>query len=167
MNIDYLRDISNSDFKAAGGTALLKRYKTLRKVLETFMEVQLPQKRRFFKGEGFMAHLLHEIFSGHNVLVHYHHPDILYASTLHRAELDVFISDLSIAFEYQGERHYKSISIWGNSDSVQKHDAEKKAGCQRLGITLIEVSFRQPVTRELLREAIHKVRPDLLAEKVP
>jgi hypothetical protein len=32
----------------------------------------------------------------------------------HHAEFDIFIPSLYIAFEYQGEQHYKTISVYGN-----------------------------------------------------
>lgn len=51
----------------------------------------------------------------------------------HRMELDVYIEDLRIAFEYQGEQHYKPI-YWTdtNFQELQKRDEEKRRACKEV-----------------------------------
>lgn len=48
-------------------------------------------------------------------------------------ELDVFIEDLKLAFEYQGEQHYKPV-YWTERDFEQQliRDEEKKSACKQV-----------------------------------
>ncbi len=53
----------------------------------------------------------------------------------------IYIPNLSLAFEYQGEHHYRSSSIYGTPERQQEHDAEKHDACKSSGITLIPIPF--------------------------
>lgn len=51
-------------------------------------------------------------------------------------ELDVYIDDLKLAFEYQGEQHYKPI--YGGAADVeaqQKRDTEKHTECHQVELS--------------------------------
>ncbi len=50
------------------------------------------------------------------ILVEYLHPDLIYQDTLQKMELDIYIPSLSLAFEYQGEHHYKHHFIFGDPE---------------------------------------------------
>jgi predicted nucleic acid-binding Zn-ribbon protein len=74
----------------------------------------------------------------------YKHPKLRFSRTNRKMELDVWIPDLSIGIEYQGEGHYEPQSQWGGEEEFKKglkRDAQKKEACKKEGITLIEVPY--------------------------
>jgi hypothetical protein len=61
---------------------------------------------------------------------------------LGRQHLDVFIEDLNIALEYQGEQHTTPIGYFGGDQGhkqILERDAHKKELCEQNGISLIYV----------------------------
>ena len=72
----------------------------------------------------------------------YKHPDLVFDNSNARMELDIWVPELSIAFEYQGFQHFESVSFWGGDVAFEKlraRDQEKKATCEEKGIHLIEI----------------------------
>lgn len=71
-------------------------------------------------------------------------PDWLISPNLTRLELDYFIPELKIAFEIQGDQHYKFIPFfhkdYADFEKRQKYDKEKRNLCEGRGIKLIEIS---------------------------
>lgn len=64
--------------------------------------------------------------------------------------LDVFIEDLNIAFEYQGEQHFLAIDFFGGEEGLLKRkklDKRKKELCEQNGVHLVEWMFYEPVTK--------------------
>ena len=69
----------------------------------------------------------------------YLHPKLKFQSG-RPMQLDLFLPDLSIALEYQGQHHYRNIfksSVW---NSFQR-DEEKRSTCRNQGITLIQIPY--------------------------
>ena len=89
-------------------------------------------------------------------------------------ELDGFNEELGLAFEYQGEQHYKTT--FDKRDGVlsaqKKRDAEKAKLCRKQGVVLIQIPYWIPTTEMqdfLVSELLKDGAKDLakLAESSP
>ena len=71
-------------------------------------------------------------------------PDWLRGAKGFNLELDGFCEAYNIAFEYQGEQHFQTVSFGGGTKSDLEsqiiRDAEKFEGCKRNGITLLIIT---------------------------
>jgi hypothetical protein len=73
----------------------------------------------------------------------------------------VFLPNLSLAFEYQGETHYFSSHIFGRASNRQKSDNIKQKFITQMGITLISIPFWWDKSRNSLASTIKLHRPDI------
>ena len=76
---------------------------------------------------------------------------------LERLELDVWIPELSLGIEYQGEQHYVPIEAWGGVEKLnaqQERDRRKVDLCAKKGVTLIEFRFDEKLTKKLVRDRL-------------
>ena len=72
-------------------------------------------------------------------------------------ELDVFVSEKNIAFEYQGQQHFYPVACWGGQESLEAlriRDARKAELCRQRGVVLVAFDFTEPLTEEHVRERI-------------
>jgi len=89
-----------------------------------------------------------------------------YLSTKHAIELDIFIRDKKVAFEYQGEQHYFDLAVFGDQEETAQRDAERRVACIALNITLIDVPYWWNEYPESLLNSLHFERPDLVPKLV-
>ena len=104
-----------------------------------------------FVSETLMYSLVCEIFSGDSVLRH-HRP-----AWLAGLELDVFVPDHCVAFEYQGIQHFQPLPAWGGIESFNaliERDRRKKELCSSHGITLIEIRYDEELTTTLIQRKL-------------
>lgn len=93
-----------------------------------------------FNTETELYRITNSIFSKFKVIHHYR------SEWLRGQELDIFIPDLNLAIEYQGEQHYKVINFFGGDDALirnQKRDQLKKEKCNKNDIKLIMFSYKE------------------------
>ena len=77
---------------------------------------------------------------------------------LGRQRLDIFIPELKLAIEYQGEQHYKSISIFGGEEGFQKskkRDMLKKELCLENNISIVYFKYNEELTE---RKVFNKLK---------
>ncbi len=78
-------------------------------------------------------------------------------SWLEKLELDVYVPEHKIAFEYQGQQHLHPINAWGGDEAFEKlqmRDERKRQLCSQLGIILIEIDYTEPLTLDYLTNKI-------------
>ncbi len=85
-------------------------------------------------------------------IIRHHRPD-----WLDRLELDIFLPELKLAFEYQGQQHFHAIKAWGGEKALinlQERDRKKAHLCSQHGITLIPIDYTEPLTEGYLHQVI-------------
>ena len=92
-------------------------------------------------GEKITRGLCEVIFNKHFKKIK---PEWLRLSNTRILELDGYCEELKIAFEYQGQQHYRPVNHWGNGSSfkkIKKRDKIKKVKCIEAGVALIVVRY--------------------------
>lgn len=123
----------------------------------TFVENLVRQEFGFrevgggWVSEALLLQLVSRILPGHEAL---RHDRPLWLEGL---ELDIFIPDLHLGIEYQGQQHFHAIRAWGGDEAlarVQQRDARKLELCRAFGITLVTVDYTEPLTEAHIREVL-------------
>lgn len=74
-------------------------------------------------------------------------------------EIDIWIPELNIAIEYQGEQHYGEVKHWGGKQGLQerkKRDRRKKALCKELNYEFIEFKHNESLTVEHIERRLKR-----------
>lgn len=72
-------------------------------------------------------------------------------------ELDVWIPELRVGIEYQGQQHYQAIRHWGGEEGLaqrQANDRRKRSLCKRLGYTLIEFRHDEDLSEATIQSRL-------------
>lgn len=102
--------------------------------------------------ETILYKIVCQIFDGYVVMRHYR------PAWLEGLELDIYVPDQNMAFEYQGIQHFHAVKHWGGEKQLQKqkeHDARKKRICSEKGINLICINYYEPLTTEFVVNRIN------------
>tara|TARA_Y100001968_G_scaffold239180_1_gene222604 strand:- start:353 stop:1147 length:795 start_codon:yes stop_codon:yes gene_type:complete len=94
------------------------------------------------KAQRELFEIVKQLFPNSECQFDYNHPDMRFSETNARMELDIWIPEFSIAFEYQGFQHYESVPFWGGDEAFEKRrmrDLEKQEACSKNGICLLQV----------------------------
>lgn len=70
---------------------------------------------------------------------------------------DIYLSKLHVAIEYQGKQHFQPIVFFGGKeayDDLRRRDLLKKKLSNENGIKLIEITYKDAITSELLKKKI-------------
>lgn len=104
-----------------------------------------PEKfRRGLRAQKALLDCVMKLYPESIVKFNYMHPEMRFSGSNWKMEFDVFLPELALAFEYQGEGHYKPVSIWGGEEGlkvVQALDEQKRRACGAKNLTLIEVPY--------------------------
>lgn len=134
-----------------------------RKIDKTFENIARAEFGFRKVGEGWVSEsLLYKIVC--QLLPEYEIVRHLRPKWLERLELDIFISELNVGIEYQGQQHFQAVEVWGGTpalSSLQERDARKRVLCSENGVTLIEVDYTEPLNAEHIAERIENLVPSV------
>ena len=124
-----------------------------RKAVENSVRIQLGYRRigDSWVSETILFHIIESIYPEKEILRHYR------PKWLQGLELDIFIPDERIGFEYQGIQHFVAVEHWGGQEQLikqQEHDIRKKVLCQERGIRLICINYDDPLTNSFVESKI-------------
>lgn len=78
---------------------------------------------------------------------------------LGRMRLDIYLPELNLAIEHQGEQHYQPVVAFGGDEAyarVLERDALKRQSCQEHGVTVIDVRYDSPITVAVMRQRLRR-----------
>jgi hypothetical protein len=102
-------------------------------------------------GESKLLRVVREMFPDQHVL-HNARPNWLGG-----LELDVFVPERNLAFEYMGKQHYEPIDHFGGMEAFQirvANDRRKTEICRERGVHLVHIHYADEVTREAVSEVL-------------
>ena len=73
---------------------------------------------------------------------------------LGQLRLDIYLPELALAIEHQGEQHFLPIEAFGGENALRKtreRDRRKRTLCKERGVSVIDVRFDEPITMPSLR----------------
>lgn len=117
-------------------------------------EIELKKLRGKWVNEKLLYNIVEEIFTDCTVLYHYR------PRWLEGLELDIYVKDFKLGFEYQGIQHYQVIEHWGGEDGLRKrqfNDAKKKDLCIEHGVRLIYLDYTEPLTNAYVQNKITRI----------
>lgn len=104
--------------------------------------------------ETILTKIVQRIFSNHEIIRH-HRP-----KWLDGLELDIFISDLKLGIEYQGQQHFHPVKAWGGEKALQdlrERDSRKRKICEKHDIRLLEIDFTEPLNSDYIHNKINDI----------
>ena len=78
---------------------------------------------------------------------------------LGQQRLDIYLPELALAIEHQGEQHYFPIDAFGGEQAFVKtreRDERKRALCRENGVTVVDIRFDDPLTIPSLRSRLQR-----------
>ncbi|KAB2190938.1 hypothetical protein F9B44_17815, partial [Staphylococcus epidermidis] len=72
-------------------------------------------------------------------------------------EIDIYVPELKIGFEYNGVQHYKPVEHWGGEESLKKQqvrDKRKRQLCDQNDVKLIIIKYDEQLSKDLILSKI-------------
>lgn len=108
--------------------------------------------------ETLMFNILDSIFPDYTVKRHYR------PSWLDGLELDAYIPEKNLAFEYNGKQHYEPVKFFGGEEKYLnqiKNDRRKNQICSSRGINLITIKYNENLNANLIQNKISLIENNM------
>lgn len=72
-------------------------------------------------------------------------------------EIDIYVPELKLGFEYNGIQHYKPVEHWGGEESLKKQqerDKRKQQLCNKNDVELIVIKYNEQLSKDLILSKI-------------
>ncbi len=127
------------------------------RTIENYVREQLGFRKigEAWISETIMFEIIRAIFPEKEILRHFR-PKWLYG-----LELDVYVPEERIGFEYQGIQHFVAVEHWGGKEQLikqQEHDARKKRLCHENHVDLICIDYNESLSNDLIIGKIKALR---------
>lgn len=124
-----------------------QRGRKLRNAIENITREEFGFRKvgKAWVSETLVYQIVVRIFAKHEV-IHHHRSD-----WLDGLELDIFVPNLRLGIEYQGQQHFHPVEAWGGMaalSTLQRRDQEKRTKCERAGVMLVEIDYTEPLTED-------------------
>lgn len=148
-------DVTSADFEANYGVSLLGLYSaSVSECVMTILDEHPWEKIFFYKNEFKRERRLYGIIAcglpKFKVHFRYKHPQISHRLSNRPMEFDVFVEELNLGIEYQGQQHYEPIERFDGKDKAKaiesfQHrlllDQEKREQAQKLQLNFWEIKY--------------------------
>lgn len=151
-------NVSLNDFLDNNAYSLLRKFEKIYNVAKFLYPDFNFEQDKFYsntKTQGLIYQYVKEILEEDNLDydVHYNYKwDVTYDNSNRKIELDIFIPELKLAIEYNGEQHYHLHEHFHRSEDVflkqQERDIEKKRKCKEYNIKLYVIKYDEEITKE-------------------
>lgn len=109
-------------------------------------------------GEGWVSetllyNIIVKIFENHKVMFHYR------PEWLKGLEIDIFVQELNLAIEYQGQQHFYPVEHWGGAAALkiqQERDVQKVNICREKKVKLVTIDYTEALTESNVRRILKK-----------
>lgn len=111
----------------------------------------IGEKEQEWENEKKMFKLIQQVFPDKN-LEHHNR------TALDGLEIDCYVPELKLGFEYNGQQHYEHIEVFHKTkedfENQIKRDQEKLRRAQEKGIKIITIKYDEVLTEELIRSKL-------------
>lgn len=79
---------------------------------------------------------------------------------LRKQRFDIFIVELNIAIEYQGEQHFRPVSLFGGEEGFERtkeRDVLKRKLSKQNGVEIIFIKYNQRITESLITYKVDEI----------
>lgn len=78
---------------------------------------------------------------------------------LGRMRIDIYVPDLGLAVEHQGEQHYRPIAVFGGEEAhrrVVERDELKRRLCAENSVEVVDFRFDSPITKTAVKNRLKR-----------
>ena len=78
---------------------------------------------------------------------------------LGRMRIDIYLPELKLAIEHQGEQHYRPIAVFGGEEAhrrVVERDELKRRLCDENGVDVVDFRFDAPITKASVKNRLRR-----------
>lgn len=95
----------------------------------------------YFKKQKLLYEQIRIIFPDAKIKYNYRHPDLRFKNTNAKMQLDIYLPELNLAIEYQGEHHFLPIVGEEKLTQSKDRDQQKRVACALYNIKLLEIDY--------------------------